>query len=187
MKRAALPAQQLEPWNPVWPWSGDRAPQVSRAGQPSLTGSMSVFRRMEEEVRGVPRTAHMWLSFRERYVLEGSIFSCPFPSRCTQATGSVFAMCLALCVSSWRGDGVLALGELASSWRQMALPVHTHKGKEAEGFRAEWSRKHRLALPRLQAGRTFNSTPGRGTQTQLQRAATRRGATSVPPCLPCLS
>lgn len=50
--------------------------------------SVFVSLRMEEEVRGVPRIACIWLSFRERYVLEGSIFYSPFP-HCTQAVSFV--------------------------------------------------------------------------------------------------
>lgn len=53
--------------------------------------SVFVSLRMEEEVRGVPQTACIWLSFRERYVLERSIFYSPFPSL---YSGSEFCVCI---------------------------------------------------------------------------------------------
>lgn len=53
--------------------------------------SVFVSLRMEEEVRGVPQTAYIWLSFRERYVLERSIFYSPFPSL---YSGSEFCVCI---------------------------------------------------------------------------------------------
>lgn len=78
-RSSALPAPQMDPCS-LAGLGAEAEVGCCRAGQPILTRSMFVFLRMEEEVRKAPRIACMCLSFRERYVLEGSISHPSFPS-----------------------------------------------------------------------------------------------------------